>query len=169
MVDTKIPGKVIRWWYDSHGIVKVDGVGGNTKTGQYNFGTPESGARYDQIRATQPDTTLDTCTLSADQVATYSGCNVDNPASFSCTSGTSDGTSESYSPLNDCHFFSDKFQDFIVNELQVTPWFPGTNSQIKFGMVVCFDFFIPPFLFLELLSKKKAIAPRSTLSVCLST
>lgn len=97
------------------------GPGGNTKTGQYFYGTD-----YGSLSVLQSGST---CTMQNTDVKTInlaqrrSGTTV---WSFTCPNSTGDGINGAYSPINDAHHFGGVVHDMYTN------WFgaPPLNFQL---------------------------------------
>jgi pseudolysin/vibriolysin len=94
-------GAVIEQWNGIHTALIGTGPGGNTKTGQYEYGT-----NFGFNDVTQSGTT---CKLDSANVATYnmnSGTKIPTaPHSFTCPRNTVKAINGAYAPMNDAHFF----------------------------------------------------------------
>lgn len=95
MIDANT-GSVISKW---EGLAHKDatGPGGNTKTGQYEYGT-----NYGPLVVT------DTCQMDSGNVATVNlngGTSGTTPFQFTCPRNTVKAINGAYSPLNDAHYF----------------------------------------------------------------
>ncbi|MBR7801564.1 M4 family metallopeptidase [Undibacterium fentianense] len=93
-------GQVLSQW---EGINHANGTGpgGNTKTGQYEFGT-----KYGYLNVTQSGST---CSLNNTNVATYNMNSLTKvpsaPHSFTCPRNTVKTINGGYAPMNDAHYF----------------------------------------------------------------
>lgn len=109
-------GAVIKHW---EGINHANGTGpgGNTKTGQYEFGTT-----YGFLNVTQSGST---CSLDNTNVMTYNmnsrTTTPSKPHSFTCPRNTVKAINGAYSPMNDAHFFGGVVFDMYQNWLGVRP------------------------------------------------
>ena len=98
IVDAKT-GKIIKQW-DSLNYAQATGTGGNTKVGQYEYGTD-----FDSLEVSEAN---GICTLENDSVKTVDlnhGTSGSTPYSFTCPRNTHKEMNGAYSPLNDAHFF----------------------------------------------------------------
>lgn len=93
-------GVVIDRWEGIH-HVNGTGPGGNSKTGQYEFGV-----KYGYLDVTQSGTT---CSLNNANVATYNMNSLTKtptkPHSYTCPRNTVKAINGAYSPMNDAHYF----------------------------------------------------------------
>jgi vibriolysin len=93
-------GKVLKQWEGlAHALVGT-GPGGNTKTGQYEYGTT-----YGYNDVTQSGTT---CTMNNANVKTVNlngGTTGTTAFSYTCPRNTVKAINGAYSPLNDAHYF----------------------------------------------------------------
>lgn len=96
-VDT---GEILKQWEGLTHAKTGTGPGGNTKTGQYEYGTD-----YDYLDITQSGST---CTMDNATVKTVNlnhGTSGTTAYSYSCPRNTVKSINGAYSPLNDAHFF----------------------------------------------------------------
>lgn len=95
MIDANT-GAIMKKW---EGLAHKDatGPGGNTKTGQYEYGT-----NYGPLIVT------DTCQMSSTNVTTVNlnhGTSGTTPFQFTCSRNTTKAINGAFSPLNDAHYF----------------------------------------------------------------
>ena len=93
-------GRVLKQWDNLQHALVGTGPGGNTKTGQYEYGT-----NYGFNDVTQSGTT---CTMSNANVKTVNlnhGTSGSTAFSYSCPRNTVKSINGAYSPLNDAHYF----------------------------------------------------------------
>jgi Zn-dependent metalloprotease len=99
---------VIQSW---NGLTEAsaNGPGGNTKTGQYLYGTD-----YAALDVTQSGST---CSLVNTSVETYNlnrGTSGGSVVSFTCPTSNTDATNGAYSPVNDAHHFGGVVHDMYT-------------------------------------------------------
>ena len=95
-------GRVLKQWDNIQHALVGTGPGGNTKTGQYEYGT-----NYGYLDVAQSGTT---CTMNSTNVKTVNlnnaSTNSSNTAfSYTCPRNTVKAINGAYSPLNDAHYF----------------------------------------------------------------
>jgi pseudolysin/vibriolysin len=94
-------GAVLEQWNGIHSALIGTGPGGNTKTGQYEYGT-----NFGYNDVVQSGTT---CSLNSTNVATYNLNGLTKipsaPHSFTCPRNTVKAINGAYAPMNDAHFF----------------------------------------------------------------
>ena len=95
-------GRVLKQWDNIQHALVGTGPGGNTKTGQYEYGT-----NYGKLDVAQSGST---CTMNSTNVKTVnlnnSTSNASNTAfSYTCPRNTVKAINGAYSPLNDAHYF----------------------------------------------------------------
>jgi len=95
-------GRVLKQWDNIQHALVGTGPGGNTKTGQYEYGTT-----YGYMDVAQSGTT---CTMNSTNVKTVNlnnaSTNTSNTAfSYTCPRNTVKAINGAYSPLNDAHYF----------------------------------------------------------------
>jgi len=95
-------GRVLKQWDNLQHALVGTGPGGNTKTGQYEYGTT-----YGYLDVAQSGTT---CTMNSTNVRTvnlnHSTTNTSTTAfSYTCPRNTVKAINGAYSPLNDAHYF----------------------------------------------------------------
>ena len=95
-------GQILKQWEGlTHALVGT-GPGGNTKTGQYEWG---SGGRYGYLDVTQSGTT---CTMNNASVKTVNlngGTTGSTAFSYTCPRNTVKAINGAFAPLNDAHYF----------------------------------------------------------------
>jgi pseudolysin/vibriolysin len=110
-------GVVIQHWEGIHTTTIGTGPGGNTKTGQYEFGV-----KYGNLDVKQVGTT---CSLDSTNVATYNmneGTRVPSaPHSFTCPRNTVKAINGGYAPMNDAHYFGGIVFSMYQNWIGVRP------------------------------------------------
>jgi Zn-dependent metalloprotease len=92
------------------------GPGGNTKTGQYEWG---SGGKYGFLDVTQSGTT---CTMNNTDVKTVNlngGTTSTTAFAYTCPRNTVKAINGAYSPLNDAHFFGGVIQNMYSSYVGV--------------------------------------------------
>ncbi|GHC08204.1 M4 family metallopeptidase [Thermomonas carbonis] len=95
-------GRVLKQWDNLQHALVGTGPGGNTKTGQYEYGTD-----FGKLDVAQSGST---CTMNSANVKTVnlnnSTSNTSNTAfSYTCPRNTVKAINGAYSPLNDAHYF----------------------------------------------------------------
>ena len=99
-------GKVLKKWEGLTTALVGTGPGGNTKTGQYEYGTD-----YGYMDVTQSGST---CTMNNSEVKTVDlnhGSSGMTAFSYACPRHTGDAINGAYSPLNDGHYFGSVIQN----------------------------------------------------------
>ncbi|MFT3896826.1 MAG: M4 family metallopeptidase [Thermomonas sp.] len=99
-------GKVLKKWEGLTTALIGTGPGGNTKTGQYEYGTD-----YGFMDVTQSGST---CTMNNSEVKTVDlnhGSSGNTAFSYACPRHTGDSINGGYSPLNDGHYFGSVIQN----------------------------------------------------------
>jgi pseudolysin/vibriolysin len=105
-------GRVLRQWENLQSALVGTGPGGNTKTGQYEYGTTPG---YGKLDVTQSGTT---CTMNNSKVKTVNmNGGTTNTAAFSypCPRNTVKTINGAYSPLNDGHYFAGQVYDMYMS------------------------------------------------------
>ncbi len=121
-------GRVIKHW---DGLTTADGYGpgGNTKTGQYNYGTD-----YPALVVSQSGST---CTMSNAYVRTYDMNHATSGSgtlvSFPCSTHTGDGINGAYSPINDAHHFGGVVHDMYNDWFGAPPLNQVLNMKVHLG------------------------------------
>jgi pseudolysin/vibriolysin len=94
-------GAVIDQWNGIHTALIGTGPGGNTKTGQYEYGT-----NFGKLDVVQSGTT---CSLNSTNVATYNLNELTKipsaPFSYTCPRNTTKAINGGFAPMNDAHYF----------------------------------------------------------------
>jgi pseudolysin/vibriolysin len=110
-------GAVLDQWNGIHHALVGTGPGGNTKTGQYEYGT--NFAKMDVIQSGT------TCSLDSTNVATYNmnGLTKVPKAAFSytCPRNTTKAINGGFAPMNDAHFFGGVVFNMYQGWLGVRP------------------------------------------------
>jgi vibriolysin len=109
-------GAVLRQWDGLNTSTIGTGPGGNSKTGQYEWG---SGGRYGFLDVTQSGTT---CTMNNTDVKTVNlngGTSGTTAFSYTCPRNTVKAINGAYSPLNDAHFFGGVIQNMYNSYIGV--------------------------------------------------
>ena len=104
-------GAVLKRWDGLTTAAIGTGPGGNSKTGQYNWG---SGGRYGFLDVTQSGTT---CTMNNADVKTVNlngGTSGSTAFSFTCPNNTVKSINGAFSPLNDAHYFGGVIQNMYT-------------------------------------------------------
>jgi vibriolysin len=109
-------GRVLKRW---EGLTTANigtGPGGNTKTGQYTWG---SGGKYGFLDVAQSGTT---CSMNNTDVKTVNlngGTTSTTAFSYTCPNNTVKSINGAYSPLNDAHFFGGVIQNMYSSYIGV--------------------------------------------------
>lgn len=93
-------GEILEQWEGLNHALVGTGPGGNTKTGQYEYGTDR--AKFDVTQSGS------TCTMSNANVKTVNmnhSTSGSTAFSYSCPRNTTKAINGAYAPLNDAHFF----------------------------------------------------------------
>ncbi|MEN9864429.1 MAG: hypothetical protein RL748_19, partial [Pseudomonadota bacterium] len=93
-------GAVIDQWNGIHTALVGTGPGGNTKTGQYEYGV-----KYGKMDVTQSGST---CTLNNTNVKTVNmngGTTATAAFAYTCPRNTTKAINGAYAPMNDAHYF----------------------------------------------------------------
>ena len=110
-------GAVISHWEGINHTAIGTGPGGNTKTGQYEFGV-----KYGNLDVTQSGST---CSLDNTNVATYNmnsrTSTPSTPHSFTCPRNTVKSINGGFAPMNDAHYFGGVVFAMYQNWLGVRP------------------------------------------------
>ena len=110
-------GVVVDSWEGIHSTTIGTGPGGNTKTGQYEYGV-----KYGNLDVKQVGTT---CSLDSTNVATYNMNSLSRtpsaPHSFTCPRNTVKTINGGYAPMNDAHYFGNVVFNMYQNWLGVRP------------------------------------------------
>jgi len=99
-------GKVLKQWEGLTTALIGTGPGGNTKTGQYEYGTDFGFMDVDQSGST--------CTMNNSEVKTVDlnhGSTSTTAFSYTCPRHTGDTVNGGFSPLNDAHYFGGVIQN----------------------------------------------------------
>ena len=109
-------GAVLKKWDNLQHALVGTGPGGNTKTGQYEYGT-----NYGNLDVTQSGTT---CSLSNTKVKTVNlngGTTGSTAFSYTCPRNTVKAINGAYSPMNDAHYFGSVIYDMYQSYLGRAP------------------------------------------------
>ena len=95
-------GKVLKQWEGLTNALIGTGPGGNTKTGQYEWG---SGGRYGFLDVTQSGNTCTMTNANVKSVNLNGGTSGTTAYSYTCPRNTYKTINGGYSPINDAHYF----------------------------------------------------------------
>lgn len=116
MLDANTGAVISQWEGIQHATIGT-GPGGNTKTGQYEYGV-----KYGNLDVTQSGST---CSLDNANVATYNMNSrtsaPSKPHSFTCPRNTVKAINGAYSPMNDAHYFGGVVFNMYQGWLGVRP------------------------------------------------
>ena len=104
-------GRVLKQWENLQHALVGTGPGGNSKTGQYEWG---SGGRFGFLDVTQSGTT---CSMNNTDVKTVNlngGTTGTTAFSYTCPRNTVKTINGAFSPLNDAHFFGGVIQNMYT-------------------------------------------------------
>ena len=100
-------GKVLKQWDAlAHALVGT-GPGGNTKTGQYEWG---SGGKYGFLDVTQSGTTCTMNNADVKSVNLNGGTTGSTAFSYTCPRNTTKAINGAFAPINDAHYFGSVIQ-----------------------------------------------------------
>ncbi|HWS79113.1 MAG TPA: M4 family metallopeptidase, partial [Thermomonas sp.] len=111
-------GRVLKQWENLQHALVGTGPGGNTKTGQYEYGT-----NFGYLDVTQSGST---CTMNSTNVKTVNlnngSTNTSTTAfSYTCPRNTVKAINGAYSPLNDAHYFGGVIYNMYQAYLGMAP------------------------------------------------
>ncbi len=118
-------GKVLKKWEGLTTALVGTGPGGNTKTGQYEWG---SGGRYGFLDVTQSGTTCTMNNTNVKSVNLAGGTTGTTAYAYTCPRNTYKTINGGYSPINDAHFFGS-----VITGMY--PAFTGYNA-LNFQLVM---------------------------------
>jgi pseudolysin/vibriolysin len=95
-------GKVLKKWDGLTTALVGTGPGGNTKTGQYEWG---SGGRYGYLDVTQSSSTCTMNNANVKSVNLNGGTTSTTAFSYTCPRNTYKTINGGYAPINDAHYF----------------------------------------------------------------
>lgn len=95
-------GKVLKKWEGLETALVGTGPGGNTKTGQYEWG---SGGKYGYLDVTQSSSTCTMNNANVKSVNLNGGTTGTTAFSYTCPRNTYKAINGAYSPINDAHYF----------------------------------------------------------------
>jgi pseudolysin/vibriolysin len=101
-------GKVLKHWEGLTNAAIGTGPGGNTKTGQYEWG---SGGIYGYLDVTQSGTTCTMNNTNVKSVNLNGGTSGTTAFSYTCPRNTYKTINGGYSPINDAHYFGGVIQN----------------------------------------------------------
>ena len=103
-------GAILKRW---EGLTTANGTGpgGNSKTGQYQWG---SGGRYGYLDVTQSGTTCTMNNTNVKSVNLNGGTTSTTAYSYTCPNNTYKAINGAYSPINDAHFFGGVIQNMYT-------------------------------------------------------
>lgn len=117
-------GKIIRQW-DGINHANATGPGGNTKTGQYQYGTDYGYLEVD-ANCRMSTTNVDTINLNG---ATSGG----SIHQFTCPNNTFKAINGAYSPLNDAHYFGGVVFNMYRSWFNVNPLNSKLRMRVHYG------------------------------------
>ena len=118
-------GKVLKQWEGLTTALVGTGPGGNTKTGQYEWG---SGGRYGYLDVAQSGSTCTMNNTNVKSVNLNGGTSGTTAYSYTCPRNTYKTINGGYSPINDAHYFG----GVITN---MYPAYTGYNA-LSFQLVM---------------------------------
>ena len=118
-------GKVLKKWEGLTTALVGTGPGGNTKTGQYEWG---SGGKYGFLDVTQSSTTCTMNNTNVKSVNLNGGTTGTTAYSYTCPRNTYKTINGGYSPINDAHYFGS-----VIT--QMYPAYTGYNA-LTFQLVM---------------------------------
>ena len=125
-------GLILRQWNGLTHAVIGTGPGGNTKTGQHEFGSTPSYPFLD-ITVSGAD-----CKLSSANVSTY---NMNNKSSgsgtihtFTCPRNTALPINGAYSPMNDAHYFGNQVLTMYQTYFGIRPITQKLKMKVHYGV-----------------------------------
>jgi Zn-dependent metalloprotease len=95
-------GKILKKWEGLETALVGTGPGGNTKTGQYEWG---SGGKFGYLDVTQSGTTCTMNNTNVKSVNLNGGTTGTTAFSYTCPRNTYKTINGGYSPINDAHYF----------------------------------------------------------------
>ncbi|WP_240623933.1 M4 family metallopeptidase [Ahniella affigens] len=107
-------GKVLKQWDGLAHAAVGTGPGGNSKTGQYEWG---SGGKYGFLDVTQSGTT---CTMNNTDVKSVNlngGTTSTTAFAYTCPRNTTKAINGAYAPINDAHYFGGVIQNMYKSYL----------------------------------------------------
>jgi len=117
-------GKIIRQW-DGINHANATGPGGNSKTGQYQYGTDYGYLEVD-ANCRMTNTNVDTINLNG---ATSGG----SIHQFTCPNNTFKAINGAYSPLNDAHYFGGVVFNMYRSWFNVNPLNSKLRMRVHYG------------------------------------
>ena len=101
-------GAVLKQWEGLAHAAVGTGPGGNTKTGQYEWG---SGGKYGYLDVTQSGTTCTMNNADVKSVNLNGGTTGTTAWSYTCPRNTTKAINGAYAPINDAHYFGGVIQN----------------------------------------------------------
>ncbi len=126
IIDAKL-GYTLKQW-DSLNFADASGPGGNTKVGQYEYGTD-----FGYLDVTE---TADNCEMENANVKTVDlnhGTSGSNVFTFSCSRNTHQEINGAYSPLNDAHFFGNAIFSMFDDWYGTSPLTSQLVLKVHYG------------------------------------
>lgn len=124
-------GAVLEQWEGITHSLTGTGPGGNTKTGQHEFGTTAGYGFLDVV------VNGSTCSLSSTNVDTYNMNNATSGSgtlhSFTCPRNTVKSVNGAYSPMNDAHYYGNKVFNMYMDYLGVRPISQKLVMKVHYG------------------------------------
>ena len=121
-------GRVLQQWEGLNTGLVGTGPGGNTKTGQYEYGT--------QYGFNDVEVNGATCTMNSAHVKTIDlnfGTSNTTPYSYDCPRNTTRSINGAYSPLNDAHYFGKVVYDMYDAYLGLAPLSFQLTMKVHYG------------------------------------
>ncbi len=130
MIDANTGAVLDKWEGITHSLTGT-GPGGNTKTGQYEYGTT-AGFGYMDVLVSGS-----TCKLSSTNVDTYNMNGATSGSgtlhSFTCPRNTIKTINGGYSPMNDAHYFGNQVFNMYQTYLGVRPISQKLVMKVHYG------------------------------------
>ncbi|MFZ6817262.1 M4 family metallopeptidase [Undibacterium sp. Ji22W] len=124
-------GAVLEQWEGITHSLTGTGPGGNTKTGQHEFGTTAGYGFLDVVVSGS------TCKLSSTNVDTYNMNGATSGAgtlhSFTCPRNTVKSINGAYSPMNDAHYYGNKVFNMYMDYLGIRPISQKLVMKVHYG------------------------------------
>ncbi len=109
-------GQILKQWDGLTTAAIGTGPGGNSKTGQYQWG---SGGKYGFLDVTQSGTTCSMNNTDVKSVNLNGGTSGTTAFSYTCPNNTFKAINGAYSPINDAHYFGGVIQNMYQSYIGV--------------------------------------------------